>query len=672
MSRDYSPYEQGKRPPASGNIDFNNAPGNKKQPYGNVDKPQKIANAGDVIPLVFCDRTDDDIGGVWVEPSLIKAGVRDLKSSQAFPISQGFMEGNPKKARIFIGLEALSFLARGAAVQSDAQHRYVSAATYASAPNTCPFPDDGATGMLYCGINNYTYFDPILKAQVDQRSNQRQVYKVGDFYNYKEITRAIGDCDNTTFTTSGSGFKIFDNETGDDLTDAYETELGGSVADTEHNRRFNPDPPFEVLGGLTDGTIVEGLFALDNDGNTDRDYLVEWTQATQDFYDDVGVGPDGFTFQRLCSSVNLQRNTSFDADESGQLIGIQTQHYRSTRRDIAAYPSTDDFSSFADITLLQITSNAFQSFPNGGSVPEDLKQVYSFYSEGVRVKKYSTSGTPSGASNQFVDLALHLFGLIKREDEAIKELARPVKTNNLQDIGTFCATYDMFFNGVLDQQYNLIDFLTAISPFFLLTFISNGGRYEFQPILPLKANNSIENTAITPVATFDESDILAGSYKKTFTPAEQRRDIIINVTYRDMNPVYISSPVGAMVRFSTTDDDAAVVSYDMSDFCATKDHAVLFAKYELSKRKLSTHSIEFQTALDTNTLKVTDVVRVQRTRINSIGDDRTETENYQITAVSHSSDGTSTFVAMHFPLATDNTAKISTEVLTGNFKITSS
>lgn len=667
----FSPYQKGKRPPAAGALEFNNSPENKKQPYGNVDKAQKIASAGDVIPLVFCKRVSGT-GGVWMQPSLIKAGVRDLNSSQAFPICQGTMVSTPSTNRIFVGLKCLAFLATTQAITATANHRFVSAATYASASNSCPFPDDGATGMLYCGVDNFTYFDPVELASVDQRSNHRDFRKVGDFYNYKEITRAVGDCDNTTYTNAGSLRKLFDNETGNDLTAALTAYYGGTIPDDTRNRRFNPNPPFQVLGGKTNGTITEGIYALDNDGNLDRDYLVEVTSVPLSSF---GVQDEGYTSQTGCGSIDLQTNTSFDADEAGQLIGIQTQYFVSTRRDPSAYPSTDDFSSFADITLLQITSNAFQDFPVG-SVPADLKQVYVYYAEGVSVTKYSAGlsggSYTTGSSNQFVDLALHLFSMVKRSSDGIAELAQPVKLSNLQAIGTFCSTYNMFFNGVLDQPYNLIEYISEISPFFLLAFLSNGGRYEFSPLLPVNGSNAIDVTALTPSATFNESDILAGSYTKTYTPAEERRDTIINVTYRNVTPKFIAAPVGVMVRFSGTADDAQVVNFDMSEFCAKKLHATRFAKYELARRKHSTHTIQFSTALDTNGLKATDIIKIQRQRISSKGDNRTETDHYQLTLVSHSTDGVSTFEAMHFPLNDSSIATISNEVVNGTFRVTAS
>ena len=672
----FIPYQKGKRAPASGAIDFNSSPENKKQPYGNVDKDQKIANAGDVIPLVFCKRVSN-IGGTWIQPSLLKAGVRDLNSSQSFAINQGQMIGTPQTHRIYMGLRNLRMLATRSgttAVTVTANHRFVSAATYASAKNTCPYPDDGASGMIYCGVDNYTFFEPLHKAVVDQRHNDRNILRIGDFYNFKTITRGIGDTNNTVFTARGNDTILFDNETGNDITANFRAFfIGGVITSFDYNSRLNTSAPFNIIGGHPVGTIREGFYAVDNSGNEDRDYLIERTASAQKFF---SSGDEGDTLNFSCSAVNSQRNTSEPADESGALLGVQTQMFVSTRRDPSAYPSTDDFSSFADITLLQITSNAFLDFTEGGTLPDDYKQIYVYYEEGVSVTKYSAGlsggSYTTGSSNQFVDLALHLFSMVKRSSDGIAELAQPVKLSNLQAVGTFCSTYNMFFNGVLDQPYNLIEYITDISPFFLLGFLSNGGRYEFSPLLPVNGSNAIDVTALTPAATFNETDILAGSYTKTYTPAEERRDTIVNVTYRNVSPTAIATPVGVMVRFSATADDAPVVSFDMSEFCTTKSHATRFAKYELARRKHSTHMVTFETALDTNGLKATDIVKIQRTRINSVGDNRTETDHYQITSITHSTDGTTSFEAMHFPLNGSNIATISSEVVSGSFRETAS
>lgn len=672
----FSPYQKGKAAPTAGIIKFNSAPENGKAPIGNVDTSQKIAAAGEVIPLVFCARTGS-VGGVWLEPSLLKAGSRGINTSFGYAICQGAMGSTPQKHRIFVGLKCLAFLASNQAVSATVNHRFVSAATYASASNTCPYPDDGDTGMLYCGFDNFTFYSPVTAASVDRRSNERLPDRQGRWYNYKSITRGEGDTGNTTYITDGDQFKIFDSESGTDVTAAYWAALGISAPfpDNELNRRFNPNPPFQVLGGRYVNDVQDGIFSKTNpDGSPNYDLLVEWTSAAQAFYTSIGIGDEGVTTQNVCQSVNTQRNTSFP-ESTGTLAGVQYQYFFSTRQDPSAYPSTDDFSSFADITLLQMTTNAFTEY-DSGSLPKDIKQLYVYYSNGVQVTKYSAGKSggsySTGSSNQFVDLAMHLFAMIKQSSATTPDIASPINVSNLQAIATYCTNNGAFFNGVLDEAYNIVDYISEVSPYFLLAFLSNGGQYEFQPLLPVTAGNAIDLTAITPAATFTEDEILPGSFNKTFTSAEERRDAIVNITYRIIRPDQVNGPVGVEVRYSGTADDAPIISFDMSGFCCSKTHAVKFAKYELAKRRYSTHEITFNTALNTDGLKVTDIIEIQRQRISSVGDNRTETEHYQITNIKHSSDGMTTFDAMHFPLDGSSIAIINDEVQNGTFKETAS
>jgi len=91
--------------------------------------------------------------------------------------------------------------------------------------------------------------------------------------------------------------------------------------------------------------------------------------------------------------------------------------------------------------------------------------------------------------------------------------------------------------------------------------------------------------------------------------------------------------------------------------------------YELARRTISTHSISFKTPLLTSGLLPTQIIRVTRQRISSAGDNRTETDWYQVTAIKHESDGTSSIDAMHFPVDGSNIARISDEVVNGTFEV---
>jgi hypothetical protein len=79
--------------------------------------------------------------------------------------------------------------------------------------------------------------------------------------------------------------------------------------------------------------------------------------------------------------------------------------------------------------------------------------------------------------------------------------------------------------------------------------------------------------------------------------------------------------------------------------------------------------VSFSTPLLTTSLIPTQIIKVQRQRINSRGDNRQEIEWYQITRVKHSSDGLSVIEAAHFPVDGSDIAEISNEVVNGTFEV---
>ena len=56
-------------------------------------------------------------------------------------------------------------------------------------------------------------------------------------------------------------------------------------------------------------------------------------------------------------------------------------------------------------------------------------------------------------------------------------------------------------------------------------------------------------------------------------------------------------------------------------------------------------------------------------RENSVGDDRTEVEYYQITSITYDNNGMSQVQATHFPLNNSNIAEISNEITSGTFTV---
>ena len=625
---------------------------NVKKPNADLDKAQKIAQSGETVPIVFGKRSNN-IGGVWMQPSLIKAGSSSFVQKLLFVISQGEIASTPEKAKAFTGLKKLTFLDDTSVSLS---HLYNTAATLASSPTTCPISSSG----LFCGNDIYSYLVELQKASSGSSlENTPDLAK--DFFSQKVKTFGTGDTSNTTFITS---LQVFDAETGANVTTNYQN-IYLQTSDMEFINNATINSSGVVTGGKTVGTIQD-LNADFNNGNL----FAPLTGSNLSNLQQVSGGRTKFIFKRTFVSLDTQTNTSNPAS-TGTLEGTQVEYAISPTSTLTN--NSNNNSSFADITFLASSGNLYET-PSAGTFPTTTKQLYIFYEQGVKVDLFSAGLSGSsytvGASNQFIDLAMHLFKLYKKIDgNNTATIVAPVELSNLQNLSSFCTNNNMFFNGILSKSINIVDFITNTSPFYLLSFLSVGGKYQFAPILPINNSNQIDTTALTPVITFTEENIIQGTFKKSYLSVEERRDFIANCIYTECIPTEIARRKTVSVRFSTTTLDAPTEQFDMSDFCADVNHAILYAKYELSRRKHTTHNIAFSTALLTTTLIPTNIIKLQLQRKNSVGDDRTEIEYYQVSSITYDNDGVSNIEAAHFPLNNSNIAEISNEISTGSFTV---
>ena len=620
---------------------------NFKKPNSDLDTKQKIAKAGETVPIVFGKRVNN-IGGVWIQPNLIKAGTESFVQKLLYVISQGDIAGTPSKATTFTGLNKLAFLDNASSITLT--NIYNSPATLASSPTTCPINSTG----LFCGNDIYTYLNPVVKTSGSTLERDPDI--AVDFAGFKELTIGTGDTSNTVFDAT---FQVFDSETGANVTTAYFNAIGlPSTTEFRFNGRY--DSNFNLIGGRTVGTVDTTFASLNPPvtGSTLQNAL------------QISNGRTLFTIKWTVTNLNTQINPNNPAS-TGTLEGVQQEVTVSDNSTLQN--SSNNNSSFADITFLATSGTLYQE-PSSGTFPTTTKQLYIFYDQGVKVDLYSAglsgSNYTNAASNQFIDLAMYLFKIYKKIDgNNTATIVAPVELSNLQSLSTFCTNNSMFFNGIISKAVNIIDFITQTSPYYFLSFLSVGGKFQFAPLLPVNSSNQIDTTALTPTMTFTEANIIQGSFQKGYLNVEERRDFIANCVYTNCIPTDVARRKTVSVKFTASALDSPTEQYDMSDFCTDVNHAILYAKYELAVRKHSTHNISFATTLITNTLIPTNIIKLQLQRKNSVGDDRTEIEYYQVTSISYDNNGVSNIEAAHFPLNSNNIAEISNEITTGSFTI---
>lgn len=618
-----------------------------KKPQADIAKQQVVAAAGDTVAIVFGKR-DNSIGGVWVQPPLVKTASINFEASFLYAVSQGNMVSTPVKHYSWVGSRNIKFLSNTASITLT--QYYASSATMEAAKNVCPI----TSGKIFCDFDAYSCLNTLI---TPSGATDRYFDYANLFNRLSRITRGEGDTSNSTILFANSGMLFFDNANGADVTAGYWSFYGinPAVTFTRINGRFSGAT---LIGGDTVGTIK--------------------SQPTTGFNSPLPTyftryGATGTITQVYPSgTLNNQTNVSNPAS-TGTLYGNQFEDQLSPYADPAAPPGNMDFTTFADITFLEIDGDIYDA-PDSGSFPTTTRQISIFYESGITVDLYSgglvSNVYATGASNQFVDLAMYLFTLMKRANGATtSSIASPIDVSNLQSLATFCSTVGLFFNGIIEESVNAIEYISKTAPFFLLSFISSNGRYSFQPLLPINASNGIKVTALTPTVTFTEDDILPGSFQKQYDDADERRAVNISLIWRDADPLIIGIQRTISIRYSTTASDAPVVQFDMTDFCTTAAHATIFGKYELARRKFSTHVIAFATPLLTTSLIPTQIIKIERQRISSRGDNRSEIEWYQVQNVKHDSAGVTTIQATHFPVDGSDIARISNEVVNGTFQV---
>jgi hypothetical protein len=567
------------------------------------------------------------------------------------------MVDDPEIYRTWVGDRIISHIPSQGTVT--ATHFYLSSSAMAAAPNVCPITG----GKFFCDADTAYY---LWMYETTSYSQYYEPNETNIHWNFRYLTVGEGDTSNSVIIHNGDDVKVIEIETGTDVTAGYWSNLG--VSDPS-NVNFYINAKYQnqsIVGGYTVGTVHPGSTDPDVWGPTFASVGVNFYQSS------FGTTrPVVRIFEN--GTLNNQINTS-NAASTGSLFGVLNERGASTVSDPENYPSSSDFTVFADITFLQIEGNLYDTGISASKYPTTTRQLSVFYEQGISVDLYSgglVSGAyATGASNQFVDLAMYLFTLIGRAEGATTaDISMPIDVSNMQDIAAFCTSNGTFFNGVVEQSMNVIEYISKVAPYFLLSFISANGQYTLQPLLPVTSGNAIDVTALTPAATFTEANILPGSFSKAYRDADERREINISLVWRECTPFEVGIQRTTTVRFGTTANDAPTEQFDLTDFCATQAHAEIFGKYQLAKRRHSTHTISFATPLITSGLIPTNVIRITRQRKNSAGDDRTETNFYQITSISHSSDGMSTIEAMYFPVNASSIAKISNEIVNGTFEV---
>ena len=284
------------------------------------------------------------------------------------------------------------------------------------------------------------------------------------------------------------------------------------------------------------------------------------------------------------------------------------------------------------------------------------KQVHVFVREGMQVTRIIDSTL--GSSNNFIDLVLYLIAQTNRVPSTLIDSAAMLTAAQFTDTNGF------FFNGIVQESTNLEEWLYNTSSGFLLRFCDRAGKKILKPRLPINEDFTIKTTAITAEYQFSENDLLPNGFEIDYIPLEQRLPACILVLWRQQPDDDIGIIRTTEVRFDGEALSGPYEQYDLSEYCASENHAVKIGTYYAARRKYITHSLRIQVrpGAFNSTLELGDIVRVQLARETDVTDYAIHDYYYEVDRISKATSGVVSLDLTHFPIDEQNRSLVAIQV----------
>jgi len=350
---------------------------------------------------------------------------------------------------------------------------------------------------------------------------------------------------------------------------------------------------------------------------------------------------------RNVSGDGVSGRESFKIDEVIEILSVS----------IGGQPPAGVSSSlFQNLTLLGAKGSIDLIRPVLGV--DYFLQIHAFIREGAQVKQL-LAGDAVASSNLFPDLVRYLMELAGMLNTAQIDL------DALRTAALFTAKYGLWFNGVLNVSVNFREWLGRISPYFLCYPRQIDGKYGVYPALPVSADGTLNTGQISPAMVFTVDDITAGTYRRTYTEAALRKPFCAVMVYRDQPENGIGTIKTTEVRYSGQALSGPFEQHDMSEFCVSRDHAVMAARYILATRRWVTHTVSFDTGPQAARLAPGVIIAIDLTQTTSAGTGTAERILYQVDSLNEAPDGQITVTAVHFPLDSGGRSQIALDLTSG-------
>jgi hypothetical protein len=296
--------------------------------------------------------------------------------------------------------------------------------------------------------------------------------------------------------------------------------------------------------------------------------------------------PPGFNADRIFEENSQINDISLYSSLIQKSNESQPEHEIVYVNETIANETTPDYRK---LTICGLALKASRNFTS-------LNQLRVWLANGISVRKFhSDAPEPIGPSNKFTDLVYYL---LTDKTAGAGAVVSPelIKTEDFPATSQFLKQNKLFFDGAIDQPTNLRQFISDTAPFFLCNFVIAEGKFSVIPAVPFDSTGSISNQPVTIKQLFTSGNITEDSFSVEYLSAEERKDFQAVMRYRKEQRNQLPEEKTLVVRWADLDEaTASIETFDMTQFCTSRDHALLVAKYFLSIRRRVTHLVRFQT-----------------------------------------------------------------------------
>ena len=262
-----------------------------------------------------------------------------------------------------------------------------------------------------------------------------------------------------------------------------------------------------------------------------------------------------------------------------------------------------------------------------------------FIAEGIKVQRLindngtdtsinSTTGKSSffQSTDNIVEI---VYDLLTNTDYGAGDIAgiKAVKVDDMQTSARYCKNNQFRWNGIIDKELNLREFIFENAGYCFLDFCIVGGQFSLRPGVPTDENGFIRYNITR--SQMEASGEIKGLFtdgnmkdlQVTFLTPEERRMFKATVMYRQDSRDGFPETKAITIAYkkenqSNNDFLRAAESlpeekFDMSGWCINEDHAKKFAAYALVTRRDVDHGITFETTpISVLSLMAGDYIRV--------------------------------------------------------------